>query len=328
MFKKTVILILVGLILTFFIYKWIKTLPEVADISLTATEISVETGESIFWGKGRCHVCHRVGERGYALRGPNLGEGKEGAMMAIRAQQRAVRLELTNATEYLVQSIAEPGAFVVPGYKDEMPEVFEAPIALTPSEIKAVICYLESLGGDANPDDIQLPAKLFAAYQKPTESFKFEIKGDIESGRSLFFDLEGPAACSACHIGINAEGQPQGSDLGPDLTAIASFRTPQYILNKIVQPDSNIISGYEEWLVKTKNGRILTGIIQAETGDNLVIENKNSERFVINKNEIVTRQTQNISMMPGNYRELLTEKQLDDILTYLLTLNGHTSSNH
>ncbi|MFQ5822581.1 MAG: hypothetical protein ACE5JB_00835 [bacterium] len=328
MFKKIATLFLVVLILTFFIYKWIKTLPEVADISLTTPEISVETGESIFWGKGRCHVCHRVGERGYALRGPNLGEGKEGAMMAIRAQQRATKLALDNGTEYLVQSIAEPGAFVVPGYKDEMPEVFKAPIALTPSEIKAVICYLENLGGEANPDEIQLPKKILTTYEKPVESFKFKIEGDVEAGRKLFFDPEGSAACSACHIGINAEGQPQGSDLGPDLTAIASFRTPQHIFNKIVQPNSNIISGYEESLVKTKTGRIFIGIIKEETGDELILENKSNERFVIRTNDIVTYKTQTISFMPSNYPELLTEKQLDDLMAYLLTLHGHTSSNH
>ncbi|MFQ6112468.1 MAG: hypothetical protein ACE5NG_00095 [bacterium] len=327
MFKKIATLILVGLTLTFLIYDWIKTLPEVADISLTATEISAEAGESIFWGKGRCHVCHRVAERGYALRGPNLGEGKEGAVIAIRAQQRAAQLGLASATEYLVQSIAEPGAFLVPGYKDEMPEVFKNPIALTPSEIKAVICYLESLGGATNSDEIQLPAKLLAAYKQPPESFKIKIKGEAAAGRALFFDQEGPAACSACHVAINAEGQPQGSTLGPDLTAIASFRTPQYILNKIVQPDSNIISGYEEVLVKTKNRRIFTGIIKEESGDELILEGKSNERFVINKNEIVTRKTQAISMMPGNYQELLTEDQLYDLLAYMLTLRGLETAN-
>jgi putative heme-binding domain-containing protein len=321
MLFKIVTTFLIFLALTFFIYEWIKTLPVSIDTSEGAAEITVEIGKSTFWGKGRCHVCHRVGQRGYALRGPNLGEGKEGAMIAVRAQKRAAELDLATGTEYLVQSIAEPGAFVVPGYKNEMPEVFKAPIALTPSEIKSVVYYLESLGGAGNPDEIRLPTKLLAAYKRPAESFEFKIKGDVETGRELFFDSQGPAACSACHIATNEEGQPQGSTLGPDLTAIASFRTPRYILNKIVKPDSNVISGYEEWFVKTKDGRIFTGIIQEERGDELILQDKTNERFVIAKNEIVTRKSQTSSMMPSNYQKLLTKKQLYDLLAYLLTLD-------
>ncbi len=122
MLKNILNALLILSILSYFTYKWIASLPKIEfDESV---EIDWRSGEEIFWGKGRCNVCHRIGDKGYALRGPNLGQSKDGPILPIRARERALKLSLASATGYLVQSIAEPGAFVVPGYNNEMPEVF------------------------------------------------------------------------------------------------------------------------------------------------------------------------------------------------------------
>jgi putative heme-binding domain-containing protein len=240
----------------------------------------------------------------------------------MRAQTRALELGLSKSTDYLVQSIAEPATFLVPGFQNGMPEVFKAPIALTPSEIKAVILYLQSLGGTVKADEIQLPPELLSVYRKPETSTEFKAKGDVEAGRILFFDAQGPAACAGCHIGINAKGRPEGSSTGPDLTAIASIRTPQFILREILHPDSLIVRGYETTLIKTVDGRLITGIVQEEDEEKLVVIQTNRHLLTIGKNYIKNRSIQNISMMPNNYQELLKQKQLDDLMAYLLTLAG------
>ncbi|MCG8605580.1 hypothetical protein MJD09_11360, partial [bacterium] len=119
---------------TYLLYAWINSLPQASDFYNDGSTATVDLGERLFWGKGRCHVCHRIGDRGYALRGPNLGDSSEGAIISRRAEARARTLGLSQGTEYLVQSILEPGAFVVPRYQNEMPKVFEAPVALNPIE--------------------------------------------------------------------------------------------------------------------------------------------------------------------------------------------------
>ena len=317
MLKKILFFVFVPSILTYFTYQWIASLPKVEfDASV---EISWRSGEEIFWGKGRCSVCHRIGIKGYALRGPNLGESKDGPIMPIRARERASQSGLAGSTEYLIQTIAEPGAFVVPGYNNEMPEVFRAPISLTPSEIKAVILYLESLYGDTTFKEIRLPSRLLASYQPGRQ---FQINGDADEGRDLFFDLEGPAACAACHAGRNSEQKAEGSTIGPDLTAIAGFRTPEHILKKIINPDSNIVSGYEEVLIRTKSGLLLVGIVKEENKGELQLIERNENLILVSKKDIQSRVPQ-FSMMPSNYRDLLTQKQLNDLLAYLVTLQGH-----
>ncbi|MBT3532526.1 MAG: cytochrome c, partial [Rhodospirillaceae bacterium] len=123
--------------------------------SSAAVDISPEGGETIYWGKGRCFTCHSVGGQGSAVRGPNHGQFGEkfplpmGARAAERAKERSEK-EGTDftAVDYLVESLASPGAYVVNGYKNEMAVVYAPPISLSLKEIKAVVAYLMSLGGD------------------------------------------------------------------------------------------------------------------------------------------------------------------------------------
>lgn len=114
-----------------------------------AEGVSAEGGETIFWGKGQCHTCHSIGKRGSGIRGPNLGD--VGARAAERAAERIAQGAAgMTATGYLTESLAVPDAYVVKGFKPEMPFVYKPPIALSPDEVKAVIAYLQSQGGEVN----------------------------------------------------------------------------------------------------------------------------------------------------------------------------------
>ena len=100
-------------------------------------EISPEGGEAIYWGKGRCFTCHSVGGQGSAVRGPNHGQFGEkfplpmGAR-AVGARQGTLRKDRQDftAVDYIIESLASPGAYVVEGYKNEMAVVYAPPISL------------------------------------------------------------------------------------------------------------------------------------------------------------------------------------------------------
>lgn len=319
--KLTFILVPLALV-AYLVYSWVSSLPEVSPLSDPDVEVTSKNGEELFWGRGRCHVCHRIGERGYALRGPNLGDGKDGAIIPLRAQQRALQLGLTGGTDYLIQCVIQPGAFVVPGYSNEMPEVHKAPISLFPSEITAVIYYLKSLDGHTSSvPDIHLPLQLMSAFESPAQP-EFRVRGDVATGRDLFFDSAGPAACASCHVGLDAEGDPRSSAIGPDLTSVAAIRTARYLYDKIVNPDSNVVSGYQEVLVKTRDGRFLVGVIEEESSERVRLLQRDGQITCIDKGAIATLVLQDTSKMPANYAELLDEKQIHDLVAYLLTLRG------
>ena len=134
------------------------------DKKVVVEGVNAEAGEQIFFGKGKCSTCHSIGDKGSAIRCPNLGVKGENFQTPIgeRAFERAkLRAKATgkewNAVDYLFECIGDPGAFVVPGFKNEMPTVYKPPIGLTPDEVKAVIMFLAAQGGDIPDDHILKP---------------------------------------------------------------------------------------------------------------------------------------------------------------------------
>jgi len=83
------------------------------------------------------------------------------------------------------------------------------------------------------------------------------------------------------------------------------------------------VSGYEEVLIRTKSGLLLVGIVKEENKGELQLIERNENLILVSKKDIQSRVPQRLSSMPSNYRDLLTQKQLNDLLAYLVTLQGH-----
>ncbi|MFQ5703212.1 MAG: hypothetical protein ACE5HT_04245 [Gemmatimonadales bacterium] len=284
--------------------------------------VSAENGEQIFWGPGKCHTCHSVGTQGSSIRCPNLGASTLGPEIAVRASDRALERGAIlgsemSPTDYLVESIADPSAYVVEGYKDEMPKVYQPPIGLSADQISSVILYLQSLGGAPDPGSIRLPPEIREAGRRQAagEPWKPYIDGDSLQGRDIFFDLDGPAPCAKCH-----QVGDRGGHVGPELTSVAGTRTPQFIVRSVLEPSAEIASGYESTLIQMSNGRILDGLVKRETADSVWLVNAEGDEVIVATSDITRRRTQEISLMPDNFAEVLTVRQLHDLLAFLLTL--------
>lgn len=205
-----------------------------------AQGVSPEAGEAIFWGKGKCSTCHSLGSRGSVVRCPNLEN------IGANADARAGEAGLESGTAYLVESLADPPAYVVDGYSgDVMPKVAEPPISLSGEEISAVVAYLQAQGGTVDTEAIVLPPSLQlaggGAGGAPSEWAPY-MTGDPEAGRALFHEgAEGAPACAACHA-VGGEG----GDVGPSLDDVALVRGPEYVIQSILDPSAEIVAGYEE----------------------------------------------------------------------------------
>jgi putative heme-binding domain-containing protein len=286
-----------------------------------AGELSPEAGEAIFWGRGKCGTCHAVTGRGNAVRGPDQGErGPLGLPIGLRADARArERTRATGrpftATDYLVESLVEPGAYVVTGFKNEMPNPLDPPISLSADEVRAVVLFLQTLGGVADVSAIRIPERpRGVARPMPRDAAPLPA-GDARRGRALFFDERGNAACGKCHrVG------DRGRAVGPELTHLAGTRDAAFILESILAPAKVIASGYETLLVVTRNGRILTGISRSEDADQVELVDPQGRPQHIRKSEIAKREPQPTSLMPENFGEILTVAELQDLLAFLLTL--------
>lgn len=200
----------------------------------------IQAGEKIFLGKGGCATCHGIGQKG---RGPDL------AGIGARA---ATRRPGMTAKAYLLESLIQPGAYVVEGFPNIMQPMNRPPVSLNRSELWAVIAFLESQGGtvDVKLDDIPVSAGAQASGAQGTPTL--EIPGDPKAGQAVFV---GKGACIACH----RAGALGGGPVGPDLSNIAAIQTPEYLMGKILNPASKgTVAGFPAGVMPPNFGQQLT----------------------------------------------------------------------
>ena len=229
-------------------YSWFaNSIPQIEskppeELSLEGGNVTPEqlaaAGEKLFREKGQCTTCHGIGRAG---RGPDL------AGVGGRA---GTRKPGTRGATYLVESLLSPGAFVVEGFPNIMPNVSRPPIGLNRSELWATAAYLQSLGGtvDVKLDDVPQVATAGAGGAAPT----LELPGDPKAGQAIF---AGKGTCIACH----KAGALGASPVGPDLSNIAGSQTPEYIMAKILDPASKgVVSGFPANVMPKTFGQMLT----------------------------------------------------------------------
>jgi putative heme-binding domain-containing protein len=132
-------------------------------------------------------------------------------------------------------------------------------------------------------------------------------KADQRAGRALFQQM-----CATCHRLYGEGGQ-----LGPDLTGSARDNLT-YLLENIVDPNAIIPVDAHVSVVTLRDGRILTGLIGATTESTVTVrgltETRNVERRDIAKTEELAQ-----SLMPEGLLDALDEKQVHDLIAYLMS---------
>jgi len=277
-----------------------------------ATGVSPEAGEKIFWGDGQCHTCHSIGTSGSATRGPN----QEG--LASRAEERAKATGLSSGLEYIVESIVDPNKFIVEGYDKIMPRVYDPPIMLGREKILAVLSYLQTLGGEPDVDAImKFKDRIPEASKTKVVPWVPPIEVDPKEGEKIFFDETRDVTCSKCHV-LNGKG----SKVGPELTGIGAVQTPQYLIESVLKPSAVIVKGFETMYLITNDGMAYNGLLVSQDEEEVVLmvdEDGKMEEFVFYPDEIAQMQKQDVSIMPGNFSEMLTTKEFYGIISFLLS---------
>ena len=147
--------------------------------------------------------------------------------------------------------------------------------------------------------------------QEQTERWRGVLTGerlaqaDLSVGRAVF-----ELTCMRCHSLYE-----KGEEIGPDLTG-AGRSDLGYLLQNMLDPNALIPAEYQMTLVMTVDGRLLTGIVQAEDDETLVLRTENEE-IVLGQDEIEERRTDASSMMPEGQLDTLTEEQVVALVAYL-----------
>ena len=135
---------------------------------------------------------------------------------------------------------------------------------------------------------------------------------DREAGRRVFHH---PAvgSCSKCH-----RHSGRGSVVGPDLTASSSSADDDRILTSLLQPSKNVDPQYYARAIMTEDGDVFTGIMLRDGGGGKEYyrDNTGRERLFLTK-DIVTRKELKSSLMPDGLIDLMTDREIRDLLAFL-----------
>ena len=134
-----------------------------------------------------------------------------------------------------------------------------------------------------------------------------DLKGDPAAGKQVYLQN-----CARCHAVRGELGVP----FGPDLGTIHNWKKEDIMAN-ILNPSLSISAGYELWQVELKNNESAQGIIASETSAAITLKNSEGLSRVINRQEIKSIKSLNISAMPSGLEKKIDKQQMADILAFL-----------
>ncbi|MBE7417545.1 MAG: c-type cytochrome [Ideonella sp.] len=195
-----------------------------------------------------CLTCHTI-EPGAGVKG-----GGRGPNLADVASRRARGAEGApgNLVEYLVQSLYEPGAYLVEGFANIMPPSTAAPAKLGYEEVVAVVNYLQSLGGRSSVKigDIARPSGAAAAPAPVTAA---------ASDPKALFDSLGCAGCHSLEAGKNVLGPSLDAAALAKAAAARKMSLEALVLEAIVDPKAYEAKEFPAGVMPQDYGAKLTG---------------------------------------------------------------------
>jgi cytochrome c oxidase cbb3-type subunit 3 len=233
--------------------------------------------------RANCAFCHGLGARGGG-RGPDL----------TRAQKKH-----GNADADLFRTINEG----VPGTAMPPNGATQQGVGMTEEEIWQVISYIRSVQAKA-------PA---------------QAVGNARHGKELFY---GSGACGTCHM-----VQGKGGRLGPDLTGTGSARSTDYIVDSVRNPNRRLAQGiseamkefsqeYETVTVVDAGGQKFQGVVLNEDNFTLQMLDTREQLHLFEKDKLRSFEKTRESLMPAYDPKMLPEKDLQDIVAYLLAVGA------
>ncbi len=137
--------------------------------------------------------------------------------------------------------------------------------------------------------------------------------GDPEEGRDIFWK-KAEVACLRCH-----RLRGEGGDVGPDMDGIGAKRDRQYLLEAVVTPNKQLAEGFESVILTMADGSIKGGVLRKETADTLEVASPDEGMQILRKGDVKKRE-RGASGMPDGFGDILTRRELRDLVEYMSTL--------
>ncbi len=138
--------------------------------------------------------------------------------------------------------------------------------------------------------------------------------GNWGKGRQVFHGEA--ASCSKCHsVGGG------GSKIGPDLGNLVHRDYPS-VMRDIISPSFAINPDFIGHVIALNDGRVMAGILQTTKEEWVLADNKGT-LTTIDRSQVESTKLSDVSVMPIGLSEKLTEAEMRDLMTFLLTEPPH-----
>jgi putative membrane-bound dehydrogenase-like protein len=147
-----------------------------------------------------------------------------------------------------------------------------------------------------------------ADRQEVLEKYRkaLELASDPGRGKEVF-----AKNCAACHRVAGV-----GVDLGPNISDSLG-KTPEYYLLNILDPNRAVDNRYFSYTLTLTDGRVLTGIIDAETASSVTVRQQENKFTTILREDIDEMRSNGISFMPVGFEKNISEQQMMDVISFL-----------
>jgi putative heme-binding domain-containing protein len=133
-------------------------------------------------------------------------------------------------------------------------------------------------------------------------------KGDARAGKVVY-----TATCGKCHKLFG-----QGGEVGPDLTGYERTNRMYWIEN-IVDPSAVIREEYLAFVVDTRDGRTLTGIVAGQDKTTVTLKDQEGRTTRLARSRIEDMRASPVSLMPEGQLKDLKDQQVRDLFAYLMS---------
>jgi putative heme-binding domain-containing protein len=147
-----------------------------------------------------------------------------------------------------------------------------------------------------------------ADRQQVIEQYRkaLELPADPARGKEVF-----AKNCAACHRVAGV-----GVDLGPNISDSLG-KTPEYYLLNILDPNRAVDNRYFSYTLTLTDGRVLTGIIDAETASSVTVRQQENKATTVLREDVEDMRSNGISLMPVGFEKNIPEQQMMDVIAFL-----------
>jgi putative membrane-bound dehydrogenase-like protein len=130
--------------------------------------------------------------------------------------------------------------------------------------------------------------------------------GDAAAGRLVFKNQ-----CAKCHTHGG-----EGAKVGPDLTGMA-VHPKDHLLVEIMDPSRSVEGNYRQYVVTTKAGLVLSGLLASESKTAIEILDAEAKKHTILREDVEEIQATPKSLMPEGFEKQLSAADLVNLLEFL-----------